>query len=216
MVKKLSQYEFEQARWHSGRRGREIDLIILHYTAGRGDEDGLARFFAAGNRKASAHFGVGRGGGVMQMVDIDRNAWHAGKSTFLGKGSVGWRSIGIEICNTGWAHLDRLPQSRIFNGEHRNPRSRSKRWERYTWKQVEAVDKLLRELKEAVPTLKYVAGHDDIRNYQTIDIRGSKTDPGPALPWHVLHTDSIGIKRMAWSFRDEEWYHVPEGTIATH
>lgn len=209
-------HPYIQARWHSSRRGRDIELVVLHYTAGRGDEDGLARFFARGNRKASAHFGVGRTGGVCQMVDLKRSAWHAGKSKFRGRSPVGWMSIGIEICNTGWAHLDRLPDDRIFHGRHRNPASRKREWEMYPWKQVESVDALLKELKVAVPTLKYVCAHEDIRNADVVDIRGAKTDTGPAFPWHVLHIDDIGLEQWHWSFRDKEWYRVADGQKPTH
>lgn len=217
---RLQQYKFQEAKFYSSRRGHEVDLVVLHYTAGRGNEQGLANFFSGGSRRASAHFGVGRTGGIIQMVDMDKNAWHPGKSRFLDQSTnTGWRSIGIEMCNTGWGSMDyheeKHPDS-IWHGRHRNRAARSTRWEKYTWPQVESVNTLLAELKEAIPTLKYVTGHEDIRNKHVVDIRGSKTDPGPAFPYHVLQVDALGMERWHFSFRDKEWYRCEDGVTPTH
>jgi N-acetyl-anhydromuramyl-L-alanine amidase AmpD len=216
MIKRLPGYHFHQAKFHSSRRNREVDVVVIHYTAGRGNEDSLARFFANGNRQASAHFGVGRTGRTLQMVDLDRSAWHTGVAKFMAKGQVGWRSVGIEICNSGWSNIDKLPQTRIFNGTHRNPECNKKQWEKYTWEQIEAVNELLIQLKNEIPTLKYVTGHEDIRNRFVVDSKGSKTDPGPAFPWHVLKLNSIGLEQQHFSYRDKVWYNTPENGMPTH
>jgi N-acetyl-anhydromuramyl-L-alanine amidase AmpD len=212
---KLKDYQFFPAKFYSGRRGHEPKIVVMHYTAGRGNSAQLGAFFARGSREASAHFGVGRMGDVLQMVDTDKSAWHAGKSKFRDfRTPVGWNSIGIEVCNTGWAYLDSKQSEEIFLGEHRHPASNSKKWEAYTDDQATAIEKLIAELKEAHPTLQYVTGHEDIRNNFVIDTAGSKLDPGPAFPWDKINWS--GLEQWHFSFRDKEWYNVPQGEKPTH
>lgn len=214
MTKKLEQYPFVQAKYFSSRKGAEVKVIVLHYTAGRANAAGLANFFKEGSRQASAHFGVGRPGEVFQMVDLDKSAWHAGKSTFLGESPVGNMSVGIEICNVGYAYQDKiLPQNR-YAGRHRNPASRAPSWEKYTAQQVASVQKLIIELKEAYPSIEYVTGHEDIRNTITVKgLAGSKLDPGPAFPWAILKTDSIGVQFWTIDYDAKKWIHIPEGGV---
>ena len=210
----LEGYPYVEAKWHSSRRGNKPTIVVIHYTAGRGDAKRLANYFQIGKRKASAHFGIGRPGEVYQMVDTDHTAWHAGGSKFRDfRIPVGWTSIGIEICNTGFAYIkDDQP---AYPGRHRNPASRPKRWECYTWYQQQSLEKLIFELKKIHPTLKYVCGHEDIRNSDVIKgIKGSKSDPGPGFFWKS--TNWSGLEQWHWSFRDKEFYHCPQGTGPTH
>jgi N-acetylmuramoyl-L-alanine amidase len=211
-TKRLTAYEYIAAKYHSSRHDVPVDVVVLHYTAGRGDERALARFFAGGQREASAHFGVGRGGGTVQMVELDRMAWHAGPSAFEGVSGVGRRSVGIEVCNTGWAHTTHLHPDRRFSGTHRNPASTSTVWEAYTQQQVDALNQLLRVLKGVIPTLRFVVGHEDIRNRWVITgVAGAKLDPGPAFPWHSLELCEIGLEQRHFSFKTKEWYAVESG-----
>lgn len=212
---KLKDYKFVQAKFESSRRGTEPKVIVMHYTAGRGNSAQLANFFAKGTREASAHFGVGREGDVIQMVDTDKNAWHAGVSKFRDfRTPVGWQSIGIEVCNTGWAYLDGKKKEDIFLGEHRHPASNAKKWERYPQQQVTAIEKLIADLVAAHPTLQFVTGHEDIRNNFVVDTQGSKLDPGPAFPWEVINWS--GLELWHFSFKDKKWYQTPQGEKPTH
>jgi N-acetyl-anhydromuramyl-L-alanine amidase AmpD len=217
----FKEYPFIEAAYYSGRRVREPEILVLHYTAGRGDAKRLGRFFAGGSRKASAHFGIGRfleefdGGietNIAQYVDTAKNAWHPGKSRFKdGKGYIGWRSIGIEICNTGWGHLSRFgpdEQDRIYHGPHRLGKGVPEKWEVFQDIQYGALIELLPKLKKAHPTLKYITGHEDIRNKYVVDIKGSKSDPGPAFNWKILESTlkDLDIEEWHFSFRDHKWY----------
>lgn len=47
--------------------------------------------------RVSAHFLIGRGGAVTQYVATLSRAWHAGVSSFAGRGSCNDRAIGIEL-----------------------------------------------------------------------------------------------------------------------
>jgi N-acetyl-anhydromuramyl-L-alanine amidase AmpD len=181
-------YPFIQAKHHNPRYGVEPDLLVMHYSAGPGDELALGRFFEVGKRKASAHFGVGRPGGVAQYVALDRDALHCGPSSFQGKPRCGRRSIGVELCNRGYGGT-------AFTGRHRNPGSVSTSWEPYPEAQIVATVQLLAELKHAIPTLRYVTGHEDIRH--------GKLDPGPAWPWERL--EGLGLQRWWWDFGTKAW-----------
>jgi N-acetylmuramoyl-L-alanine amidase len=197
---RLSKYPWIPAAKRGSRNNTPIELFVFHYTAGRGDETALGKLFSTGIRPASAHFGVGRTGGVAQYVDTDRDAWHAGTSSFMGKAPVGDRSIGIEICNAGW-------RGKGFEGAHRNPRCKALEWESYRPAQIEALHVLCTELIEAHPTLRYITGHEDIQNPGTAPVRGSKVDPGPAFPWHAF-TD-LGLTIMQWDFATKQWKEGP-------
>lgn len=194
------------------------DVIVLHYTAGRNDARTVARMFATHSRSASAHYVVGRDGAIVQCVDLDDTSWHAGDGRLphaerLAKqdripvklmhdraGVLNARSIGIEICNRGWAPRGRNPYG---TAKHRNPDVRSTLWESYTDAQVEAVRELVGGLVEALPTLKYITAHEDVTHDDVLGKTGGKTDIGPMWPWSVL--DDCGLARVRYDFAAHEW-----------
>ncbi len=87
---------------HHGPRlgGGPIDLLILHYT-GMPSETGARDWLCNPRSEVSSHYLVQEDGGILQLVDESRRAWHAGKSSWRGITDVNSRSIGIEICNPG-------------------------------------------------------------------------------------------------------------------
>ena len=179
----------------------------MHYTAGRGDAERTAKFFERGKVKASAHFAMSRDGEVVQCVDTDRSAWHAGKSDFRNEGgSTNRKSIGVELCNAGW-NCSKVDEDKIFTGRHRNPASRKNKWEIYQEEQIEAVKKLCQELKELHPSLQFVTGHEDIKNSDVVDIRGGKLDPGPLFPWNDICWEGMSLEQWHWSFKRKIWYN---------
>jgi N-acetyl-anhydromuramyl-L-alanine amidase AmpD len=68
-----------------GRHGQKIDMVVIHTVEGS-----LASCLATfrGEREVSAHYVVGKDGSIVQCVNDEDEAWHAG--------SVNGRSIGIE------------------------------------------------------------------------------------------------------------------------
>ena len=74
-------------------------FIIVHYTAGGSLN---SSFNALKKQGLSAHLLLDRNGDAVQMVDFDRRALHAGKSTWRGLTSLNSHTIGIEVCNFGW------------------------------------------------------------------------------------------------------------------
>jgi N-acetylmuramoyl-L-alanine amidase/AmpD protein len=73
----------------------------------------------------SAHFIVGKDGRVVQMVRVEKRAWHAGISTLSGAPHVNDYSVGIEIINKNNGHDPYpLPQIEAVAGIIRFLRSR--------------------------------------------------------------------------------------------
>jgi N-acetyl-anhydromuramyl-L-alanine amidase AmpD len=79
-----------------GRSGVAVDRVVIHQTDGQPHLERAAAHLcnAESERRVSAHFLVGQGGELVQLVGLDDTAWHCS----------GWnkRSIGIE-------HIARTP-----------------------------------------------------------------------------------------------------------
>ncbi|SDM24477.1 AmpD protein [Oryzisolibacter propanilivorax] len=93
--------------------GAEVDLLVLHsislppgeYGGGqvqqlftnRLDWDAHPYFRTIRGLQVSSHFFIERTGQLWQFVDVQRRAWHAGRSHYRGRGSCNDDSIGIEL-----------------------------------------------------------------------------------------------------------------------
>lgn len=86
------------------RTAEDIYLLILHSTSGTGSADDLVRYFARGEREASAHVIVDAAGRVAWSVDAEDIAYHAGNW------KVNTRSIGIELVGMAGQHTFPKPQ----------------------------------------------------------------------------------------------------------
>ncbi len=96
--------------------GSEIDLLVLHSISlppGQYGGDEVERFFCnaldpaehayfatIAELKVSAHLFIDRRGEVVQFVDFDKRAWHAGRSSYQGREECNDFSIGIELEGT--------------------------------------------------------------------------------------------------------------------
>lgn len=94
------------AIWHPSpnfgprRGGLTPTLIVLHYTAMAPARAALGRLCDPG-AEVSAHYLIGAGGSVWQMVEEPMRAWHAGAGEWRGLDDINSRSIGIELDNLG-------------------------------------------------------------------------------------------------------------------
>jgi len=79
---------------------RRPNFIILHQTTNDNVATALATLTNP-QRKVSAHYLIGRDGAVLQLVDENSRAWHAGASWWGGMTDLNSASIGIELDNTG-------------------------------------------------------------------------------------------------------------------
>jgi N-acetylmuramoyl-L-alanine amidase len=82
------------------RNGLRPSLVVIHYTAMANVSVALERLCDPA-AEVSAHYLIGADGGVIQMVEEDQRAWHAGQGEWAGQEDINSRSIGIELDNTG-------------------------------------------------------------------------------------------------------------------
>lgn len=148
-------------------------ILVLHYTAGGSLEGAVTTFKTPDS--VSAHFVIDRDGTIVQMVELNKKAFHAGISSYNNRNGVNDYSIGIEIVNWGicgngeepvtWTKktLDKKDCTKVYGSW----------WHNYTKEQLESVKELslmlVKELK-----LTDIVGHSDIAP-------GRKVDPGPLL-----------------------------------
>lgn len=166
------------------RETAEITLLVVHCT--ELPDLATARQFAerihypkSGTGNAG-HLYIDRDGAVTQYVPIDRVAHHV-----VG---LNRHSIGVELVNLGrypnWLHS----QQQKMNEPYPRP-------------QVDALAALIRWLEDEVPTLKQVAGHEDLdRRLVSASDQPQrqvhrKRDPGPLFPWPEL-LSAIGLQRL--------------------
>ncbi|WP_111347208.1 N-acetylmuramoyl-L-alanine amidase [Acuticoccus sediminis] len=133
------------------------DMVVIHYTDMLSADGAVARLCDPVAR-VSAHYLITAGGDVVQMVEEDRRAWHAGISAWFGVRDNNARSIGIELDSPG--HRPDAPE---FPGV-----------------QIDALLVLLGDIRSrwAVPPWNVVA-HSDIAPFR-------KIDPGERFPWGRL------------------------------
>lgn len=82
-----------------------IKYIVIHYVGGLSTAEQNCKYFAGGDRSASAHYFVGHDGEIWQSVEDANSAWHCGASSYKHYECRNTNSIGIELCcrkkNTG-------------------------------------------------------------------------------------------------------------------
>lgn len=61
----------------SSREGYKPEVIVVHISAG--SLTSMTNWFQTPNSQASAHYGVGKDGSVLQYVEEKNKAWHAGR-----------------------------------------------------------------------------------------------------------------------------------------
>ena len=158
--------------------------VLYHYTADRLDPYDSVRWFQDSKSKVSAHFIVGRDGTIVQMVDLDRAAWHAGESSWQGRSGCNGFMHGIEVDNPGRLTV-RGDKAYAWFGEafplddcvrtDAGSRFGTGAWLPYTAAQLAAVEGITRALAAAYPGITSGAGHCDVSP-------GRKEDPGPLFP----------------------------------
>lgn len=162
----------------------EPHFIVLHDTSDRLKPDDTISWFRNPKARVSAHFVVARDGAVTQMVECDRCAWHAGKSSWAGFKNLNAWSIGIEIDNPGkltrkgdrcfaWFG-DSWPVAECV--EHTTTHHGHGWWLPYTSEQIAAVKALVLALASTYPKISEAVGHYHISP-------GRKVDVGPQFPY---------------------------------
>lgn len=144
--------------------GKEINMLVLHYTGMLTAEDALDRMCDSSS-EVSAHYMVDEDGEIYQLVDETKRAWHAGVSFWKGETDINSCSIGIEIVNPGHEFGYR----------------------EFPEKQMQSVIALSKQIVEKYPILsENVVGHSDIAPTR-------KQDPGELFDWKRLAESGIGL-----------------------
>ena len=160
----------------------EHDNIVIHYTAGASALSS-ADYLANDTTPVSAHLVIARDGTIYQLVDFATQAWHAGKSRYLGKTGQNAYTVGIELDNAGLLHESnkryytwfgkRVSDTQVIKLV--NPQTGFHAW----WHIYTEIQ--LKTLKEVCLILidhykfKQIVGHSEIS-------LSGKIDPGPAFP----------------------------------
>ena len=82
------------------RKPNQIKFIIFHYTGMKRETDAIKRLTSS-KSKVSCHYLIDRKGLIIQLVEENRVAWHAGKSKWKNFNNLNKNSIGIELVNKG-------------------------------------------------------------------------------------------------------------------
>ncbi|SDQ19573.1 N-acetylmuramoyl-L-alanine amidase [Pseudoxanthomonas sp. CF125] len=153
------------------RPRNRIDLVVIHCTelpdlaTARSFGEQVLYDSGTGN---SGHYYIDRDGSVHQYIAVERVAHHVR--------GYNPRAIGIELVNTG-----RYPDWLAAGSQSMQ--------EAYTEQQIIALVVLLGYLQQELPSLKFIAGHEEL---DTTEIPASddeqllvrrKLDPGPLFPW---------------------------------
>jgi N-acetylmuramoyl-L-alanine amidase len=162
----------------------QVDLVVVHCTElpdlATAREYGERVLHAVSGTGNSGHFYVDRDGSCQRYVAPQRIAHHVR--------GYNPRSIGIELVNTGrWPHwLDSRHQAMD---------------ESYPDAQIDALLALLRQLRQDLPSLRFIAGHEDL-DTDTVPADDDpairvprKRDPGPLFPWARVLAEA-GLQRI--------------------
>jgi N-acetylmuramoyl-L-alanine amidase len=157
-------------------RALPVSMIVLHYT-GMPDAEGALDRLTSSEAKVSAHYCIKEDGEVIQLVDEDKRAWHAGKSYWRGITDINSASVGIEIVNPGHEF-----GYRPFPDE-----------------QIASVIPLVADIKDRHGiTRGNIVGHSDIAPAR-------KEDPGELFPWAALAKRRLALPSPTRDLMDPFW-----------
>jgi len=179
-----NQYTFTQSANYSHR----VKFLVLHYTAIDYEKSMRALVDEGG---LSSHYLLPESGDssyphdkleIIQLVDENDRAWHAGRSYWQGREDLNDHSIGIEIVNVPTCHIPEHSSPAM-----QNDASKLCIYPDYDAKQIELLITLSKDILKRNPDIgpTQIVGHSDIAPSR-------KNDPGPRFPWYQLYKAGIG------------------------
>ena len=163
----------------TSRKSRKIQSVIIHYTGMKTVLDSIKRLKSK-KSKVSCHYLIDNNGNIIQMVNDQDVAWHAGISYWNGKKNLNSNSIGIELQNKG----------EEFG------------YEKFKKKQISSLICLINLIKKKYNIHDaFILGHSDIAPDR-------KIDPGYLFPWHKLYKAGIGLMPNTKSVDNKELSNI--------
>jgi len=142
---------------------KDIKFIIFHYTGMQSEIESINKLKNI-KSKVSCHYFINRKGLIIQMVNENKVAWHAGKSKWKNFRNLNNNSIGIELVNKGHE----------FG------------YQNFSNIQITSLINLCKNLKRKYSIKKEnILGHSDIAPLR-------KLDPGEKFPWKKLSKYELG------------------------
>ena len=146
------------------RLKNHIKFVIIHYTGMQSEIESIKKLKNAYSA-VSCHYLISRKGKIIQMVNENKIAWHAGKSKWKKFKNLNKNSIGIELVNRG----------KEFG------------YQNFPSTQITKLIKLCKKLKKKYKIKdENFLGHSDIAPLR-------KEDPGEKFPWEKLSKFKLGV-----------------------
>ena len=146
---------------------REINFLILHHLQANSIKETIE---ALEYHEVSAHFLVDKKGKIVQLVDENDIAFHAGVSCWNGFEGLNTNSIGIEFVNSD-PFSNNFSQQQMLAG-------------------VDLASYLINKYKIQN---RYVLGHSDIAYDSATGFLDRKQDPSHLFDWEFLAKNNIGL-----------------------
>ena len=157
-------YNYRSPNYKRRNISDKIDTIIIHYTGMKTAKTALEKLCDP-NAEVSSHYFLDKKGKILQLVDDNKIAWHAGRSKWLNRKNLNATSIGIELCNSGHDH----------------------NFENFTELQYKSLEKLLYHLKN-----NYSIGADRVLGHSDIAPK-RKLDPCEKFDWQRLAKSNLVV-----------------------
>ncbi len=208
---------------HLSRMDHPITTIVIHATSGNQMSSAINGFLSGspdGDKcgGTSAHYVIGRGGEVVQMVALDQAACHAGDP-------YNRFSIGIELVNVGqklnrgakvsmcaheakeggmwkckeWQDVKPVKALETYYRYSKGEwLTKNEYWVPYSEAQYTALVRLVRFLVSCIPTIQHITGHEHLSCWRKVVRRGKasftkmRSDPGGVFDWPRLETALAG------------------------
>ena len=146
------------------RQKKQIKFVIIHYTGMQSEIESIKKLRDY-NSAVSCHYLINRKGKIIQIVNENKIAWHAGKSKWKKFKNLNENSIGIELVNKGSE----------FG------------YQNFPNVQITKLIKLCKKLKKKYKIKdENFLGHSDIAPLR-------KKDPGEKFPWKKLSKFKLGV-----------------------
>jgi N-acetylmuramoyl-L-alanine amidase len=167
----------------TARTTEELNMVVIHATEltdlSEARHYGERVLYDESGTGASGHYYIDRDGTIEQYVPDNRIANH----------TSGWNSktLSVELINIG-----RYPN--WYHSDHQRMQ------EPYPDAQIDALIKLVKQMKSNHPTLKYTQGHEDL-DTRMVEAENDpnkqvprKMDPGQYFPW-TKFIEAVDLKK---------------------